>query len=163
MDAPWWWLSEDECEALGLGRGATRTAEGVLFGRDGEGPRVEIVSRAAGGPVKLGSACLRLWGAPLDTAGVALLGAVARLLYERRGRGFDPDAAPLAVARRERPETVLLDVPSVCDRAPSAGRRRPLLRRRRARGAAARRVDLGGARSRRDAARDRAAHRSPRA
>jgi hypothetical protein len=123
---PWWWLRSDELEALGIGQGAERTALGVVFGDPSSPLRVELVPSAHDGPLRVGCVAVRLWTrAPVDAR--APLQRIARLLASRRGDDFRPDeteallaAQGTAVTSPSAPpaaRTIIVDVPSVCDRA----------------------------------------------
>ena len=121
MAQPWWWLGDEDCDALGLARGARRTPAGVVFGAEGGPRRVEVVARDESAPVKMGCISLRLWGDMKAPGAVDLLRRTAALLHARRGDGFDPDAAFAARDPEGGPEhagaETVIDVPSVCERA----------------------------------------------
>lgn len=113
---PWWWLTASERRTLGLGDRVERTADGFLFGDEGAACRVEIVARDENAPVKLGSASLRVWGALDDPRVKRIVVEAARTLHARRGRGFEPTSVSLP-SSGSRGGDVVIDVPSVCDRA----------------------------------------------
>lgn len=121
---PWWWLTSADCLALGIGEGARRTDKGVVFGAGTSTHRLEVVPRSEDAPVKLGSVALRLWGPTAHPGAKRVLVLGARMLHARRDEGFDAAAIPgdldgprAAVSSAPSAPTVIIDLPSVCERA----------------------------------------------
>jgi hypothetical protein len=117
--APWWWIRDEEARALGIGVGAARTTQGVVFG-DPEGRiRLEIVRRDAAAPLQLGPVSVRVWGAKAEEPEVTrLLHRLGKTLHARRAMDFDPGRISFVSKEHDDVRTAtLIDVPSVCLRA----------------------------------------------
>lgn len=112
---PWWWLTLEERERLGLGEAVARTSSGFVFGDPGAPYRIELGPRDESAPVKLGSVSLRLLGDGSRADARRAIYEASRALYARRGRGFDPAAIELEAAGAT--SLAIIDVPSICDRA----------------------------------------------
>lgn len=123
MTVPWWWLTPNEREKLGLVGEVRRSQHGVVFGGP-HGAKLEVLPVKFDGPAFVGPVRLRVWGAVEQRRSQAMLAVASRLLSQRvprQGASFDPNEAPERELREAGggavSPTTVIDVPSTCERA----------------------------------------------